>query len=159
MPATTTSRRVLVALLALSVMAFVLTLLSAPSADALTLRERKVSRSVEIALNQTGDPYAYGAAGPDRFDCSGLTMFSYRRADLYLPRTSDAQYRYVRHIAKSNIRRGDLMFFYNSGGIYHVGMFLGRDNGAAYVLHAPRTGSVVHRQRVWTTQWRAGTLR
>lgn len=86
-------------------------------------------------------------------------MFSYGRADLYLPRTAGAQYRYVRHINKSNIRRGDLMFFYNSSGIYHMGIFLGRENGHSYILHAPRTGSVVHRQQVWTTQWRAGTLR
>ncbi len=45
------------------------------------------------------------------------------------------------------------------GGIYHVGIFLGREDGHAYILHSPRTGSVVHKQRVWTTQWRAGTLR
>jgi len=158
-PASAGWRRRIVALPVLLVTALAMSLISAPPADAQTRRERKVAHGVQVALNQIGDPYSYGASGPNRFDCSGLTMFSYGRAGLYLPRTSSAQYQYVRHIKKSNVRRGDLMFFYNSGGVYHMGIFLGRDNGSAYILHAPRTGSVVHRQKVWTTQWKAGTLR
>ncbi len=158
-PATAGRRRMLVALPVSLVAALAMSLISSSPADAQTPRERKVSHGVQVALNQIGDPYSYGASGPNRFDCSGLTMFSYGRAGLSLPRTSSAQYRHVRHIKKSNIRRGDLMFFYNSGGVYHMGIFLGRDNGSAYILHAPRTGSVVHRQKVWTTQWKAGTLR
>lgn len=141
------------------VAALVLTMVQAPSADALTERQRKVRHAVAIAENQIGDPYRYGAEGPNAFDCSGLTQFSYDRAGLYLPRTSDAQYRYTRHISKSNARRGDLVFFYNSGGVYHVGIFLGRNDGSAYILHSPRTGSNVHRERIWTSQWKVGTLR
>lgn len=159
LPALATWRRWCVMIPLLVVAALALSMFQAPSADARAARERKVTSAVAVARNQIGDPYSYGAAGPNRFDCSGLTMFSYGRAGLYLPRSSDAQYRYVRHINKSNIRRGDLMFFYNSGGVYHTGIFLGRDNGNAYILHSPRTGSVVHRERVWTSQWRAGTLR
>ncbi|MDQ3307623.1 MAG: C40 family peptidase, partial [Actinomycetota bacterium] len=106
----------------LLVTALAMSLVSAAPADAQTSRERKVANGVQVARNQIGDPYSYGAAGPDRFDCSGLTMYSYGRAGLYLPRTASAQYRYVRHIKKSNIRRGDLMFFYNSGGVYHMGI-------------------------------------
>ena len=159
LPAPAGWRRMLATLPVLLVTALAMSLVGAAPADAQTSRERKVANGVQVALNQIGDPYSYGAAGPDRFDCSGLTMFSYGRAGLYLPRTASAQYNYVRHIKKSNIRRGDLMFFYNSGGVYHTGIFLGRDNGSAYILHSPRTGSDVHRERVWTTQWKAGTLR
>ncbi len=154
-----TLRRWCVMIPLLLVAALALSAFQAPTADALTMRENKVRDSLSVAKNQKGDPYVYGAAGPNRFDCSGLTQFSYGRAGLYLPRTSDAQYRYVRHIDKSNIRRGDLMFFLNSGGVYHVGIFVGRNNGDAYILHASRPGTVVHRERVWTSQWRAGTLR
>lgn len=149
----------LVTVLAAMVTALTLAVSAAAPADAQTRRERKVHHGVQVALNQIGDPYSYAAAGPNRFDCSGLTMFSFGRAGLYLPRTSAAQYRYVRHIKKANIRRGDIMFFYNSSGVYHIGIFLGRHNGHAYLLHAPRPGSVVHRQRVWTSRWRAGSLR
>lgn len=152
-------RRLLVAIPVMLVTTLSLSFVNAGPANALTLREQKVRQAVSVATNQIGDPYAYGAAGPHRFDCSGLMQFSYGRAGLYLPRSSGAQYNYARKILKKNIRRGDLMFFYNSSGVYHVGIFLGRNDGDAYVLHSPRTGSVVHRERVWTSQWRAGTLR
>ncbi len=163
MPASAAWRRkfaALSAMLAMTVtLCLALSLFTPPTADAAVKRERKVRHGIHVAKNQVGDPYAYGADGPNRFDCSGLTMFSYGRAGLRLPRSSDAQYRYVRHIRKNNIRRGDLMFFYNSSGVYHVGIFMFRKHGHSYILHAPRSGSVVHRQKVWTRQWKAGTLR
>ena len=159
MPARAAWRRMFAALPVLVAATVALSLFTPTSADAITERERKIRTAVAVARNQVGDPYAYGAAGPDRFDCSGLTMFSSGKAGLYLPRSSDAQYRYVRHIAQGNIRRGDLMFFYNSSGVYHVGIFLFRENGAAYVLHSPRSGSDVHRSKVWSSSWKAGTLR
>ncbi len=159
MAASAAWRRLLVAVPVMLVTSLSMTFVNAGSADALTIREHKVRTGVAVARNQVGDPYAYGAAGPNRFDCSGLTQFSYGRAGLYLPRSSSAQFNYVRKIAKSHIQRGDLMFFYNSSGVYHVGIFLGRNNGDAYILHSPRPGQSVHRERVWTSQWRAGTLR
>ncbi len=159
MPSFAGLRRFFVVTAILTVTALALTMFQAPTADAQTRRERKVAHGLKVARNQVGDPYSYGAAGPHRFDCSGLTQYSFRRAGLYLPRSSDAQYRFVRHIRKNNIRRGDLMFFYNSGGVYHVGIFLGRYRSGTYVLHAPRPGGVVHRAKVWTSSWRAGTLR
>lgn len=135
---------------------------TASQADALTRSERarKVHHGLRVAISQVGDPYIYGAAGPNAFDCSGLTMYSYRKAGLYLPRSSSDQARYVRHIRKNNIRRGDLMFFYGSGGVYHVAIYLGRArDGRALLLHAPYPGQRVHRERVWTSRWYAGTLR
>ncbi|MFY9913827.1 MAG: NlpC/P60 family protein, partial [Nocardioidaceae bacterium] len=69
-------------------------------------------------------------------------------------------YRHVRHIRKKNIKRGDLMFFSNGGGVYHVGIYLGRArDGRALMLHSPYPGQRVHRERVWTSHWSAGTLR
>ena len=166
MPASAARRRPYVAVLVMLVTAVVTTLAlvvsTAGHADALTRRARahKVHHGLRVALNQIGDPYRYGATGPNSFDCSGLTMYSYRRAGLYLPRTSSAQARYVRHIHKKRMRRGDLMFFANGGGVYHVGIFLGRTrSGHALVLHAPYPGKRVHRERVWTRHWFGGTLR
>jgi hypothetical protein len=51
------------------------------------------------------------------------------------------------------------MFFTSGGHVYHVGIFMGRLHGRAVVLHAPRSGERVHRERVWTNRWFAGTLR
>jgi cell wall-associated NlpC family hydrolase len=123
-------------------------------------RAVKIAHAVAVAVNQKGDPYVYGAEGPNAFDCSGLTEYSFAKAGLRLPRTADEQYHSVRHIKKSNIRRGDLVFFHDSGGsVYHVGIFAGRRHGSEYILHAPYTGQVVHRERIWTGSWYAGTLR
>ena len=53
---------------------------------------------MNIAAAQKGDPYSYGAAGPARFDCSGLVYYSFRRAGFSrIPRTSSAQAGFARH--------------------------------------------------------------
>jgi len=131
-----------------------------PSADAAMTRAQRIAMAVDVARNQLGDPYQYGAAGPDRFDCSGLFYYSFRKAGITnIPRTSRQQAQFARRIPKSNMRRGDLMFFYDGGGVYHVAMFIGWRDGKRRVLHSPSTGSRVHRSTVWTNSWFAGTLR
>ncbi|MGI8993206.1 MAG: C40 family peptidase [Nocardioidaceae bacterium] len=135
-------------------------LATAGSADAAErARERKIDRAVQVARNQIGDPYRYGAAGPGAFDCSGLMMFAYNKVGISLPRTTDAQAGHVRRIHRQNMHRGDLMFFYSSGGVYHVGMFVGWDNGRRVILHASTSGRPVQKDRVWSNSWYPGTLR
>ena len=120
----------------------------------------RISNAVTIADHQKGDPYRYGADGPNAFDCSGLTFYSFRRAGFsHMPRTSSAQAHFAKHIKKSHMHRGDLIFFYDGGGVYHVGVFVGSRHGHRLVLHAPHTGSRVHVDRLWTDKWFAGTLR
>jgi cell wall-associated NlpC family hydrolase len=128
------------------------------SASAVTVSA--VSRATNIALGQVGDPYRYGAAGPSAFDCSGLIYYSFRKAGIRnIPRTSGAQAARARHIKKSSLRRGDLMFFTSGGRVYHAAIFLGWDHGRAIMLHSPRPGERVKRQAAWTSSWFAATLR
>jgi cell wall-associated NlpC family hydrolase len=135
------------------------TLAATPSAEAAT-RGQKIKSAVQITRNQIGDAYQYGAAGPNRFDCSGLFYFAFRKAGLTnIPRTSSQQARFTDRVKKSNMRRGDLMFFYNSGGVYHVAMFVGWKDGRRKMIHAPYGGKRVHRSSPWTSRWFAGTLR
>jgi cell wall-associated NlpC family hydrolase len=157
MPATVRGQR-LVALPVAVLLALVFAVSLASPANA-SLRQRKIHNALEVARNQKGDPYRYGANGPGAFDCSGLIQFSYGRAGLFMPRTSSAQARHARRIRKSHMRRGDLMFFYDGGGVYHVGIFGGWAHGHRWVLHSPRPGGHVHATRVWTHRWFAGTLR
>jgi cell wall-associated NlpC family hydrolase len=160
MPALAAWRRAFAAFPVLLITALTLsTVIAAPADAARSPRERKIHHAVQVAINQKGDPYAYGHAGPNKFDCSGLTMFSYGKAGLSLPRTTSAQYASVRHIPHSKMRRGDLMYFHNGGNIYHAAVFLGRSNGRAWLLHASRTGTPVKRDPVWTSSWYGGTLR
>jgi len=120
----------------------------------------RVEVAMRTAVAQKGDPYAYGAAGPGRFDCSGLTFYSFRRAGFArIPRTSSAQAHFARHISRGAMQRGDLMFFTGGGGVYHVGVFAGWDHGRRLVLHAPYSGTRVRTDRVWTNSWFPGTLR
>lgn len=137
-----------------------LALFIAGPAEARTARERKIHHAVSVAINQKGDPYVYGYAGPNRFDCSGLTMFSYHRAGLSLPRTTGSQYGSLRHISHQQMRRGDLMYFHDSSGnVYHAAIFLGRHDGHVWLLHASRSGTPVKRDPSWTRSWYGATLR
>ena len=128
-----------------------------------TRTARRVSSQVvsakDIAMRQRGDAYAYGAAGPNRFDCSGLVFYSFRRAGFKVPRTSGAQAGFTRRIAKKNMRSGDLMFFYGSGGVYHAAIFLKWSHGHAVMVHSPGSGERVKVAVPWTSSWFGGTLR
>ncbi len=70
---------------------------------------------VAAALSVLGAPYGSGAAGPGAFDCSGLVQWAFARAGVRLPRSSFDQHRAGRPVARSAIRRGDLVFFSTAG--------------------------------------------
>ena len=146
------------AFLPIFALAVALAVISAGPANA-SPNHRVPGRAADIARAQAGDPYVYGADGPNAFDCSGLTSYAYKQAGGYLPRSSQMQWNYVRHIKKSNAVRGDLVFFMNGSDVYHVGILAGRVNGKAVIWHASRSGQPVKRDPVWTTSWRAGTVR
>ena len=124
---------------------------------------RRVSNRVvsakDTAMRQRGDAYAYGGAGPERFDCSGLIYYSYRRAGFAVPRTSGAQAGFVRRISKQAMRPGDLMFFTGGGGVYHAAIFLKWSHGHAVMVHSPGSGERVKVAVPWTSSWFGGTLR
>jgi cell wall-associated NlpC family hydrolase len=160
MSAISVRRRMLVALPVVLIAALAFSLFTATSAEAhKSKRERKIHHGLEVALKQKGDPYSYGSDGPGSFDCSGLTMYSYGKAGLYLPRSSDSQAQYARRISKKHLHRGDFVFFHGGGGVYHVALYLGRHDGKRFILHAPHSGTVVQRDPIWTRSWFAGTLR
>jgi cell wall-associated NlpC family hydrolase len=159
-PALTSSVRAALAAIVAAAMLVLAPPSGAPSQGAMLTRTERVHVALRIARNQIGDPYRYGAAGPAAFDCSGLTYYSFRRAGFsHLPRTSARQAGFVRHIRRSQMRPGDLVFFYGPGGVYHVGVFAGWHNGRRIIIHSPRPGSRVRREAIWTRSWFAGTLR
>lgn len=132
---------------------------AAPSAEA----NEKLKRAVQITAAQKGDPYQYGAAGPNRFDCSGLLYYSFRRAGFTnIPRTSSQQANFTKRIPRNRMKRGDFVFFTNSNGsVYHVGVYGGRNKktGKRFLIHSPSSGKRVHRAPIWANNWFAGTVR
>jgi cell wall-associated NlpC family hydrolase len=109
-------------------------------------------RIVDIASQQAGDPYVYGAAGPDRFDCSGLTQYVHARLGIDLPRTARQQRAALPYVPKAEMRPGDLLFFHENGSVYHVGIYAGKGKMWA----APEPGDVVRLQDIWTQSFTVG---
>ncbi|MGY0488005.1 C40 family peptidase [Streptomyces sp. WG-D5] len=112
-------------------------------------------KALNVAASKKGAPYKWGAAGPHRFDCSGLTLYSFKRAGKKLPRTAAQQYNKTRHIKKAHRSRGDLVFFRSGGGIYHVGIYAGKGR----IWHSPKSGAVVRLERIWTNSVLYGRVR
>lgn len=116
----------------------------------------KAGNAVGWARSRKGSPYQYGATGPHRFDCSGLTRWAYARVGKLLPHSSSAQVSHTKRIwHRSNARRGDLVFFYGGGGVYHVGIYAGH----GYVWHAPYSGARVRKEHIWTSNVFYGRVR
>jgi len=96
----------------------------------------RAAAAVKYAMAQVGKAYVYGAAGPNAFDCSGLTMMAWAQAGVSLPHSSSAQYSSGPHVAESDLRPGDLVFYYSP--ISHVGMYIG--NGLIVNAENPSVG-------------------
>ncbi len=101
--------------------------------------------ALEIAASKQGSPYEYGGVGPDSFDCSGLTLYAFRKAGRRLPRTAADQYYGTRHITAASRAPGDLVFFHRGTSVYHVGVYAGGNR----IWHAPKTGARVRLERIW----------
>ncbi|TQM25946.1 NlpC/P60 family protein [Nocardia bhagyanarayanae] len=90
--------------------------------------------ALAAGLTRVGDPYVWGATGPDKFDCSGLVQWAFKQVGKNVPRTSSAQASYGTPVSKENMQPGDVVFFYSD--ISHVGIYAG--NGL--MLHASTFG-------------------
>ncbi|MFJ1794125.1 C40 family peptidase [Kitasatospora griseola] len=99
-------------------------------------------KAVAWALQQLGKDYVWGGAGPDVFDCSGLTSQAWLHAGRAIPRTSQEQWAQLQHVPLNQLRPGDLVVYY--GGATHIGMYI----GGGLVVQAPRTGDVVKVSKV-----------
>jgi cell wall-associated NlpC family hydrolase len=100
---------------------------------------------VSWAEEQLGKPYQYAAAGPDSFDCSGLTMDALAQAGITVTHNADAQWRQTKahQVGEAQLALGDLVFFAGSDGTLtapgHVGIYVGDGE----IIDAPFTGANV----------------
>jgi cell wall-associated NlpC family hydrolase len=99
--------------------------------------------AVEWAYRELGKPYVWAAAGPNAFDCSGLTMFVWGKAGVALGHFTGDQWNEGTHVSQSQLEPGDLVFFaynvHNPATIHHVGIYVGGGN----MIDAPFTGADV----------------
>ena len=108
-----------------------------------------VATVLAAARSRLGDPYVWGATGPDSFDCSGLTQWAYAHAGIQLPRVAADQWNAGPHVTLGELLPGDLLFWAtdlsNPATIHHVALYL----GGGMMLAAPHTGDVVKVQPVY----------
>ncbi|MDK4241658.1 C40 family peptidase [Corynebacterium pseudodiphtheriticum] len=97
----------------------------------------KGQQIVDAARSAIGSPYAWGAAGPGSFDCSGLTSWAYQQAGVNIPRTSQAQAAGGTRVSLDALQPGDIIAYY--GGASHVGIYTGHGT----IIDALNAGSPV----------------
>ncbi len=106
-------------------------------------------KAITFADDQIGKPYVWGAAGPDSFDCSGLTQKAWEAAGVTIPKYSKSQYEQGgKHVSLSEAQPGDLVFWgagRDPKAIHHVALYLGNDE----ILQAPQPGESVERTKLW----------
>ena len=106
--------------------------------------DSRIAKVLAFAQAQLGEPYKFNAAGPDSWDCSGLTMAAYAEIGISLPHYSGAQVEYGTAVDRATqaIKAGDLIFLESSVGsgvINHVGIAI----NSTQWIQAPRSGDVV----------------
>lgn len=99
-------------------------------------------KAAKFACSQIGKPYSWGADGPGSYDCSGLTMAAWAKAGVSLPHNALQQSRRVKSVSRSQLRPGDLVFYYSD--VHHVAIYV----GGGWVVHAPNSGDSVRMRRL-----------
>lgn len=106
------------------------------------------TKLITLAEKQIGKPYLWGAAGPNKFDCSGLSMYCYRQAlGISISHSSQTQYNQSTKIKENEAMPGDLVFFSKKGStsaINHVGIYIG--NGM--MIEAPHKNATVRKYSI-----------
>jgi cell wall-associated NlpC family hydrolase len=97
----------------------------------------QAAAAVQFAYAQLGKPYVYGGAGPNSYDCSGLTMRAWEAAGVSLPHNAAAQQASIPAVSLASLQPGDLVFF--GSPAYHVAIYI----GGGRIIQAPHTGASV----------------
>ena len=79
--------------------------------------------AVQAALTRIGDPYVWGGGGPNQFDCSGLVMWSFQQAGIYLPHSSQALAAGGQPVSMDQIQPGDVVNYYSDAS--HTAIYIG----------------------------------
>jgi cell wall-associated NlpC family hydrolase len=103
--------------------------------------------AVAEAKKQLGKPYEWGAAGPDSFDCSGLTQWAWKAGGRTLPHSSQSQYGATSRVSLTQLQPGDLLFY--GRPIHHVGIYV----GDGQMIEASETGTPVRYTSIYRSDY------
>ncbi len=117
----------------------------------LSYSQSRGDKAADTALTMLDRPYRYRGDSPSGFDCSGLVRYSYLAAGMEVPRSTRGLLQATRSVGLRSARKGDLVFFDQSGRKYsHVGIYIG---GNTFV-HAPSSGGRVRRDSLDDPYWK-----
>ena len=129
---------------------------NAPASNGQVMTAQQVRTVIQAAYTRLGWPYVWGGESEAEggYDCSGLMQFAFAKAGIRLPRVAADQARAGWVIPYSKAEPGDMLIWANDptapGYISHIALYLG--NGK--MIAAPRTGTVVQIQKVYTRNMR-----
>ncbi|MCS5524685.1 NlpC/P60 family protein [Curtobacterium flaccumfaciens pv. oortii] len=112
----------------------------------------QINQVIGFAKQQLGKDYVLGGAGPNVWDCSGLTKVAYAQIGISIDAGHSATTQWRNGVASghmhplSEAQPGDLIFW-GGNDAWHVGISLGGD----MMIAAPKPGDVVKIQKVWGT--------
>jgi cell wall-associated NlpC family hydrolase len=114
-------------------------------------RAGAVSTALSFARAQLGDRYRFGGAGPNDWDCSGLTKASYAAAGIYIgTHSATDQYntmaRQGKLVSFASVQVGDLLFWGSPGNYYHTAIYV----GGGQILEAPNPSQRVRVHSIWS---------
>ena len=95
-----------------------------------TGNEVTVNQIMDEAFSHIGTRYRYGSKGPGTFDCSGFTSYVFKQSDYAIGNSSRDQYARNTPVKRSDMQRGDLVFFtspHSGKGVGHVGIIVDVD--------------------------------
>lgn len=108
-------------------------------------KTEKRNAVVQLAKEQVGKSYVYGATGPSAFDCYGLAQYVYKKAaKKTLPRTTYGQVTKGKKVSLSHLKKGDLLFWGSASAPYHVGIYV----GDGQYVHAATPSQGVRKQAI-----------
>ena len=89
-----------------------------------------INNIMDEAMSHLGARYRSGSKGPSVFDCSGFTSYVFGRSNMEIGCSSRDQYAKNMPISRSEMQRGDLVFFTSPGSgrsVGHVGIIVDVD--------------------------------
>jgi peptidoglycan DL-endopeptidase CwlO len=98
--------------------------------------------AAKAACALIGKPYIFADAGPDGYDCSGLTLAAWAAAGVSLRHYTNWQWQDAKPVSRADLQPGDLVFFF--GDLHHEGIYVGQ----GWMVHAPQTGDYVRMAKI-----------
>jgi cell wall-associated NlpC family hydrolase len=126
-----------------------------PAAQANPATTNKADKVISTGTHFLGVKYRFGAPSgvTYAFDCSSFTQYIFKKNGISLPRASSQQATKGTQVAKSNLKKGDLVFFKTPGRtgskIGHVAVYAGSNK----ILHTYGKGGVSY-SNLTTSYWK-----